>query len=130
MISHTISHYIIGKLGGGGMGVVHNLAPALRFQRFANDANDLPIDTPTTTEHNLSQDLGTCLARLPGTSFRTGFLLKSIWSPLESRFDSREEQSRVCHKELEDKEMRTFFRGFFALLDRGQAWIVGTEDGK
>jgi hypothetical protein len=28
------------------------------------------------------------------------------------------------------KEIWTFFRGFFALSDRGRVWIVGTEDGK
>jgi hypothetical protein len=26
--------------------------------------------------------------------------------------------------------MWTFFVDFFALLDRGRVWIVGTEDGK
>jgi len=28
------------------------------------------------------------------------------------------------------KEIWTFSRDFFALLDRGRVWIVGTEDGK
>jgi len=28
------------------------------------------------------------------------------------------------------KEMWAFFCGFFALLDRGRVWIVGTEDDK
>jgi hypothetical protein len=28
------------------------------------------------------------------------------------------------------KETWTFFRGFFASLDRGRVWIVGTEDSK
>ncbi|MGA7079156.1 MAG: hypothetical protein WBQ43_23085 [Terriglobales bacterium] len=112
------------------MGVVDNLAPLY-------DANDLPT-MPTICRFTRQQPPSIIFRKIwapaslgcPEPHFRTGFLLKSIWSLLESRFDSREKQSRVRHKELEDKEMWTFFRCFFALLDKGQAWIVGTEDGK